>query len=98
MKYTLANPVQVGDLTNPITVDSLEVGSFSMNFEPSISDSGNAILSVVLVHRASGYKMNIVYQNADALAFWTERESVLGTDIFNKLISDGKLPNGSLSE
>jgi len=33
MIYTLTNPTSVGDLTNPITIDKLELASVSLNFE-----------------------------------------------------------------
>lgn len=97
MEYTLTNPVTVGDLSNPITVDKLEVASFSMNFEPTLSDNGTAVLSVVLVHRASGYTMNIVYRDASALSFWQNHSATLETDIFAKLVADSKLPAGTVN-
>jgi hypothetical protein len=97
MEYTLTTPVTVGDLSNPITVDKLEVASISMNFEPFYSDKGTAILSVVLVHRASGYKMNIVYQDASALEFWQSHSATLEADVFSMLMADGKLPAGTVS-
>lgn len=97
MEYTLTNPITVGDLSNLVTIDKLEVASFSMNFEPCLSDNGTAVLSVVLVHRASGYKMNVVYQDASALTFWQQHSATLESDAFAKLIADGKLPAGTVS-
>jgi hypothetical protein len=100
MIYTLATPITVGDLTNPIMVDKLELASISLNFEPVYSDKGTAILSVVLVHRASGYKVNVVYNDATALTFWTTLDtanSVVTQAVFSKLTTDGKLPAGNLA-
>jgi hypothetical protein len=100
MIYTLTNPITVGDLTNPITVDKLELASISLNFEPIYSDTGKAILSIVLVHRASGYKVNIVYNDATALNFWNAlntASSVVTKAAFTKMTADGKLPAGTLA-
>jgi hypothetical protein len=100
MIYTLTNPITVGDLTNPITIDKLELASVSLNFEPNYTKKGVCILSVVLVHRASDYKVNIVYNDATALAFWTTLDtasSVVTKAVFSKLTADGKLPAGSLA-
>jgi hypothetical protein len=100
MVYTLTNPITVGDLTNPIAVDKLELASVSLNFEPVYSDKGAAILSIVLVHRASGYKVNVVYNDATAMAFWTALNtagSVVTKSVFAKLTADGKLPAGTLA-
>lgn len=97
MEYALTNPITVGDLQHQITVDKLELASISLNFEPFYADGGTAILSVVLVHRASGYRVNVVYQDASALAFWQQHSATLESDVFSKLIADGKLPAGTLS-
>lgn len=97
MQYTLATPTTVGDLQHQTVIDKLEIASISMNFEPLYSDNGTAILSVMLVHRESGYKMNVVYSDASALAFWQAHQGTLGPDAFAKLIADSKLPAGTLS-
>jgi hypothetical protein len=99
MIYTLTNPLTVGDLTNPVTVDKLELASVALNFEPTYADKGVAILSIVLVHRASGYKVNVVYNDATAMAFWTALNtvgSVVTKSVFAKLAADAKLPTGTL--
>jgi hypothetical protein len=100
MIYTLNTPITVGDLTSPITVDKLELASISINFEPIYGDKGMAYLSIVLVHRASGYKVNLVYGDATALAFWNALNtagSVVTKAVFAKLTADGKLPAGTLA-
>jgi len=53
-----------------------------------------------LVHRASGYKVNVVYNDATALSFWTALNtvgSVVTKSVFAKLTADGKLPAGTLA-
>jgi hypothetical protein len=98
--YTLTNPITVGDLTNPITVDKLELASVSLNFEPIYADKGTAILSIVLVHRASGYNVNVVYSDATALSFWSTlntANSLVTKSVFAKMTADNKLPAGTLS-
>lgn len=100
MIYTLTNPITVGDLTNPLLVDKLELSAISLNFEPERTITGTAILSIVMVHRASGYKVNIVYSDATALAFWTAlntANSLVTKAVFAKLTADGKLPAGTLA-
>jgi hypothetical protein len=100
MKFTLEQPVQVGDLMNPIVIDAMELASISLNFEPERSSKGTAILSVVLAHRASGYKINVVYDDATALDFWRQieqEEEVISRQVLSKLINDGKLPAGTLA-
>jgi hypothetical protein len=99
MTFTLSTPIQVGDLTNPILIDKLELSSVSFNFEPERSSQGTAILSVVLVHRPSGYKHNVVYDDSSALEFWKhieQEEEVISKEVLGKLIADGKLPAGTL--
>ncbi len=99
MIYTLTMPVTVGELTNPITINQLELASVSLNFEPERSSKGTAILSIVLVHRASGYKVNVVYSDATALAFWMSLDAGASVTraLFQKLAADGKLPAGALA-
>ena len=100
MIYTLTNPMTVGDFANPILIDKLELASVSLNFEPFYSDKGTAMFSIVLVHRASGYKVNVVYSDATALSFWTNLNtagSVVTKSVFTKLTADGKLPAGTLA-
>jgi hypothetical protein len=100
MIYTLTSPITVGDLTNPIIVDKLELSAVSLNFEPERTATGTAVLSIVLVHRASGYKVSIVYSDATALAFWNAlntASSVVTKAVFTKLNADGKLPAGILA-
>jgi hypothetical protein len=100
MIYTLTNPVTVGDLTNPIVIDKLQLASISLNFAPSYTSQGKAVLSIVLIHVASGYTINIVYSDSTALGFWTALDtigSVVTKAVFAKLTADGKLPAGTLA-
>ena len=98
-EFVLATPKEIGNSIldpSPITVDRLELASVSMNFEPEKADWGTAILSVVLVHRATGHKTNIVYKDATAMAFWKQIEPLIEQGIFDKLAGDGKLPPGTV--
>ena len=99
MIYTLATPVTVGDINNQTVIDQLELASMSLNFEPVYSDKGTAFLSIVLVHRASGHKINVVYSDASALDFWTKLNAggAVESSVFAKLRADGKLPVGTVS-
>jgi hypothetical protein len=100
MIYTLTTPVTVGDLNNQIILDKLELSSISLNFEPTYKDKGIAILSIVLIHRASGHTVNIVYSDTSALGFWANLDTasnLVTKAAFAKMAADGKLPAGILA-
>jgi hypothetical protein len=97
MKFKLAKPFIVGDIHNQHEIDELELASISFNFEPAYADKGHANMSVVLVHRKSDYKANVVYrEDASALELWKllNARHGLAEQIIDKLIADGKLPAG----
>jgi hypothetical protein len=96
--YKLDPPVTLGDLTNSITVSALKLSSISVNFEPAYSSSGVAVLSVCLVCPDSGYRVNVVYQDADALDIARNLEGKLELDLFGQMINTGRLPCGHLFE
>lgn len=99
MVFKIKQPVSIGDLTNQIQIDELELASVSFNFEPERSDFGTAILSIVLVHRLSGHKTNVVYNDESALMFWKQIDAggAVEKAVFDKLLSDKKLPDGTLT-
>jgi hypothetical protein len=97
--YRFKNPVRVGDLSQSIEVQELQLASVSVNFQNHYAKNGTAILSVVLEDLASGHKLNVVYNDADALALWQELDTIDGRItlvILNKLQADGKLPPGAI--
>lgn len=96
MIYKLATPVHVGDLNSPLQVDALEISALSFNLDVEHKD--HAILSVVLIHRASGWKHTVTYQDGTALAFWNALNggNAVSSVVFAKLTADKKLPEGSL--
>ncbi len=96
--FTFTTPVQVGDLSNSITVSSLKLVSFSFNFEDAYTAAGVAVLSVCLVDPVSGFPVNLVFQDKASLTMANALETNYGQALFNKLIASGKLPAGSLSD
>ena len=96
--YTLTAPIQVGDLTSRINVSSLKLVSVSLNYEDCYVSDGTAVLSVCLVDPVTGYPVNVVYQDASALQMAQTIEAQIGAELFAKLIADGKLPAGSLTD
>ncbi len=92
--HTLSAPVTVGDFGHPISIDKLELFSISLTMA-----SVTPTLSIVLFHRASGYQINIIYQDATVSPFWVgvNAANTLEKAIFQKLTSDGKLPTGTLA-
>ena len=98
MTYTLASPVNVsGDLSNPLLVDSLELFSVSLTFDPQ-----EPVLSAVLVHKPSGWKHNVVYRDSTAVEFWArameQQFDAVCRALMEKLAGDAKLPAGTLTE
>jgi len=96
MKYKLSTPVSVGDLTQRIEVDELEIESLSLIFDPQ-----RPVLSIVLLHRPSGWQHNVVYRDSSAVEFWArvyEAEfDFLHKAVLQKIIADKKLPEGTIS-
>lgn len=83
---------------HPVAVDHLEICSISLNFEPERADKGKAVLSVMFVHRPTNFKHNEVYDDATALEFWQTNGAALERAVMQKLIADGKLPEGTVVE
>ena len=96
--YTLNPAVNVGDLSRSITVNSLKLISISINYEDVYAKNGEAVLSICLADPVTGYPINVVYQDASALSMAQTIEAQIGAELFAKLIADGKLPAGSLSD
>jgi hypothetical protein len=102
MKYIFDTPEKIGNITNRITVEAMELASVSFNFEPYYMKNGEALVSIVLVHRASDYKENIVYSGAEGLAFWELMKSAdhskecMETKIIKILAQDKKIPPGRI--
>ena len=103
-KFKLTTPVEVGDLSNRVLVDELEVSALSFQFDPVLAGlpTPQMSVSIVLTHRASTYKMNVLYQGsidgAAALAWFnTNWAQQLVTSVLTKLIADGKLPAGTIA-
>ncbi len=96
MKYKLKNPATIGDLANPVLIEELELFSMSMTFDPE-----EPVLSVVLIHRTSGWKHVVTYTDPTAVEFWAhlyEAEfDFLRRAVLQKLVADGKLPPGTLA-
>src|SRR6266404_1211523 len=97
MKYTLATPVNVGGFDNPLQIDSFEVHSISLTFDPQ-----SPVLSVVLEHKASGWKHNVVYRDSTAVEFWArtmeQQLDAVCRALVEKLAADARLPAGTLDE
>ncbi len=94
MIYTLTTPQTVGDLSKPILIDKLQLYSISLT-----AGDARPTLSIVLIHVASGYQVNVVYSDATVMTFWNaiNAGNALTQAAFQKLIADGKLPAGTLA-
>ncbi len=56
------------------------------------------MLSIRLADPVAGYPINVVYEDGSALSMVETIEGQIGTELFAKLMADGKLPAGSLSD
>lgn len=99
MNYTfkLTQPITIGDITNSIVVDQLDLHSISLAFDPQAP-----VLSAVLEHKASGWKHVVTYVDPTVVQFWANGTQVAHFDaivagLVQKLVTDGKLPAGRLS-
>jgi hypothetical protein len=96
ISYILDNPVTVGDLTQQITLKKFNLVSVSLNFEDVYRNGAQAVLSVCLVEPDTNYRVNVVYQDAQALTLAQLIEQQIGPEILFKLADDGKLPSGHI--
>lgn len=95
MKYKFTSPIRIGDLANSILVDELEVESISLIFDPQ-----RPVLSIVLIHKQSGWTHNVVYTDSTAVEFWArlceQSFDSICNELLKKLMSDKNLPTGSI--
>ena len=103
MKFQLNDALSIGRFPDFIRVDELEICAVSFNFEPERSrhpEQPHAILSILLVHPATGWKHNVVYQDADALAFWQRLDVTADVSraLLEKLVADRQMPPGKIVE
>jgi len=103
--YTFATPVSIGNLTDPMMISSVQVTGIAYTSTPSLAPIGTGQLSILLTDPGNGGQQTINYMDASVLAFWAGLVSatseklgdVISGAIFAKLISDGKLPAGTIS-
>jgi hypothetical protein len=104
--FTLSTPVNVGTLTNPVVVSSLNVTGVWFSTTPAIAPLGAAELEITLTDPATGWQETVTYNDASVVAFFqtpapapptgATYEDVMATAVFTKLIADGKLPAGTV--
>ncbi len=96
MNYKFAQPVTIGDLANPVTVQELTLHSVSLTLDPE-----RPVLSVVLEHKDSGWKHVVTYTDSTAVEFWARAQEAhfdaICEALLAKLAGDGKLPPGALN-
>ena len=105
--FTLETPVNVGTLTDPVTVSALRVTSVWFSTTPQLAPIGAAELDITLTETTNGWQETITYKDASVLEFFAQSaptppagatyEDVMAAAVFSKLIADGKLPAGTLS-
>ncbi len=90
---TFTTPVQVGDISNAIAVDKLDLVSVSVNFR-----GATPIVSVVLEHATSKWTHTVTLTGAEGGVQWTAIKAAFPN--FEKTILTllaGKLPPGIIS-
>lgn len=109
--FTLTTPGNVGTLTKPIAVSSLNVTAVSFATVPSPGQApmplGTGLLTVTLTDPVSGWQVTFSYQDATVLSFFAQAapappsgataQDVMAQLVFTKLIADGKLPAGTVT-
>jgi hypothetical protein len=106
--FHLATPVNVGTLTAPVVVSSLNITALMYTTTPALAPLGAAQLSVTVTDPVSGWQETVSYQDASVLAFFsqlapttlpagTTLDDVMCQLTFAKLIADGKLPPGTVT-
>lgn len=104
--YTLTTPLTVGTLGSQSTVSSLQITVLEYSSTPALAPLGTAELSVTLTDPNSGWQERVLYQDASVFALWQSAQSpapgtqlgdILAAAVFAKLIADGKLPAGTIS-
>jgi hypothetical protein len=94
--YTLTTSVNIGTLLNPVAVSSLQVTNIAIATTPKLGVLGTGTLSLTLTDPASGAQEVITYNDASVLDLWALIEAAVSQAVFAKLLSDGKLPQGSI--
>jgi hypothetical protein len=106
LTFTLATPVNVGSLNQPLTVSSLQLTGLLYTSTPMLAPIGTGDLQVTLTDPVSGAQETINYQDATVLSLWEtvptptsgqQLGDIVAQTVFAKLIADGKLPAGTLS-
>lgn len=95
MKYVLTPSITVGDFSNQTVIDELEIQSASLCFDPQVPT-----LSVVLLHKPSGFQHVVTYRDSSAVEFWAKtfagQFDFLAQALLQKLAADSKLPAGTI--
>ena len=105
--FTLATPVNVGSLTQPVVVSTLKVTGVWFSTTPALAPLGAAELDITLTDPVSGWQETLEYIDASVPVFFAQAapvppqgstyEDIMAAAVFSKLIADGKLPAGTLS-
>jgi len=98
MQITFSSPVVVGDLSNRITLNSLQVKSVSFNLAGP-KGAPNVLASVTLTDPATGYDAHFVYEDADVTpTLWNQISGGAWIRaLLQRLVKDGKLPPGDIA-
>jgi hypothetical protein len=94
--YTLATPVNVGGLTDPVSVTSLVITGIKYSSTPPLAQLGASTLEVTLTDPITGRQFVIAYQDATAGDVWGDVGADFATAVFAKLLADGKIPAGTV--
>jgi hypothetical protein len=105
IRLTFDDPVELGTLTNRISMRSVEIVSLSFNLAPP-SGKGNMLVSVSLRDPDTGNLSHVVCEDKTVTpAFWSAVSRLICPDcgkpwpqhLLERLIADGKLPKGAIA-
>lgn len=106
--YTFTTPLTISTgLSDSITVKSVQLTAINISTTPELAQIGTGTMSVTLTDPATGYQEVISYSDASVITFWQataptpatgdQNQDVVAKAVFAKLISDNKLPGGTLT-
>jgi hypothetical protein len=101
--FTLAAPSNVGTIGSPVTVAALAITGVSYTSTPKMAPIGTGQLVITLTETTNGWQETIRYADATVISFLAQVvnsapfSDAVAQAVFTKLITDGKLPAGTVT-
>jgi hypothetical protein len=103
MKITFTNSITVGDIQHQVSISSLQLKSMSFNLAGP-KGPPNVLVSITLTDPVSGHDEHFVYEDSTLTPAFFSQATALQVNgapwlqmLLQRLITDGKLPTGTIS-